>query len=32
VELAVSASSVLQSADPRRQILRLQTSSAYEAP
>ncbi len=32
VELAVSASSVLNSADPRRQILRLQTSSAYEAP
>ena len=32
VELAVSASSVLQSADPRHQILRLQTSSAYEAP
>ena len=32
VELAVSASSVLSSANPQRQILRLQTSSAYEAP
>ncbi len=32
VELAVSASSVLNSANPRQQILRLQTSSAYEAP
>ena len=32
VELVVSASSVLNHEDPRRQILRLQTSSAYEAP
>lgn len=32
VELVVSASSVLNHPEPRRQILRLQTSSAYEAP
>ena len=30
VEIVVSGSSVLRSADPRRQIMRLQTSSSYE--
>ena len=30
VEIVVSGSSVLSSADPRRQIMRLQTSSSYE--
>ena len=30
VEIVVSGSSVLRSADPRRQIMRLQTSSNYE--
>ena len=30
VEIVVSGSSVLKSADPRRQIMRLQTSSNYE--